>query len=146
MKEIEQLKEPFERLLDQQLAMLDDASGEIEDTRGIIDRWPERKKRINDGVIESMKKWVENLKQMSRPLRNWKRFKREKKRLARSKYSLWFQGNGLTAKSKIALVRTVNIIRITALLLLYIGVIVLVSYLIAKLISSIGVIKDPFGE
>jgi hypothetical protein len=131
------LKEPFEDQLNQQHLQLDLAVAELDEVKDIINHWPARKKRITVGILKPMQKWSADLKKMASPL-DMRKYKREKKRLLRFKNITWSHWRGFTLSLKLAVLWTLNMIRILVILSFYIGIILLVVFLVIKGFEFIG--------
>jgi uncharacterized membrane protein len=131
------LKEPFEDQLNQQHLQLDLAFAELDEVKDIIIHWPARKKRIITGILKPMQKWSADLKKMASPL-DMRKYKREKKRLQRFKNITWSHWRGFTLSLKLAFLWTLNMIRILVILSFYIGIILLVVFLLIKGFEFVG--------
>ncbi|UCH94669.1 MAG: hypothetical protein JSV88_31020 [Candidatus Aminicenantes bacterium] len=131
------LKEPFEHQLNQQLLQLDLANAELDEHKELINQWPARKRKITAGILKPMQKWAADLRKMAGPL-DMRKYKREKKRLLRFKSITWCHWRGFTLSLKLAFLWTVNMIRILVILAFYIGIILLVVFLVIKAFEFIG--------
>lgn len=133
----EKLKEPFEDQLNQQHLQLDLALAELDEIKDVINHWPARKKRIITGILKPMQKWSADLKKMAKPL-DMRKYKREKKRLLRFNNITWSHWRGFTLSLKLAVLWTLNMIRILVILSFYIGIIILVVFLLIKGFEFVG--------
>jgi hypothetical protein len=79
------IKEPFETMLDRQLAELESAAREIESIRDIPKDWDAPKGNIRHCVLPQFGRWAEARKRVAKPVGNLKVFNRERRRL------LWFR-------------------------------------------------------
>jgi hypothetical protein len=134
----EKLKEPFEHQLNQQLLQLDLANAELDEHKDIVNQWPVRKRKMMTGIIKPMKKWAADLRKIAIPLNSMKKYKREKKRLLRFKNITWCHWRGFILSFKVAFLWILNLIRILLILAFYIGMILLVVYLLIKGFEFIG--------
>jgi len=133
----EKLKEPFEQQLDEQSRLLDSGWAEFEDHKEIVHQWSARKNKVFNSIVKTMQQWTADLKKMARPL-NLKRYKREKRRLMRAKHVALFSWGGFRKGLQLALLETLNIIRILIILTVYIGAILLLGFVIIKVIGFFG--------
>ena len=135
----EKLKEPFEQQLDEQSRLLASGWAEFEDHKEIVHQWSGRKSKVVNRIIKTMKQWIADLKKMARPFHSMKSYKREKRRLKRAKFVPLFSWGGFRKGLQLALLEILNITRILLILSVYIGVILLLGFLIIKVIGFFGV-------
>ncbi|MCP5049065.1 MAG: hypothetical protein GY940_17985 [bacterium] len=133
----EKLKEPFLRHARDIQEQLDGGWEKLQQQEEVVRQWPVRKKRLTHVVLEPLRKWVEALKKMAQPLKNIKRYKKEKKRLNRAKYPSFYSWGGFMKRFQILIARSFNIVRILVILSVYFSILLLVGYLIMKLFTAI---------
>jgi len=131
------LKAPFEDQLSQQFLQLDLANAELDEIKDVINQWPAQKKRITTRILKPMQKWSASLKKMVKPL-DMRKYKREKKRLLRLKNITWSHWRGFFLSLKLAFLWTVNILRILLILSFFIGIILLVVFLVIQAFEFVG--------
>lgn len=128
----EQLKDVFTGQLRQQEELLRVASDRFAESREVIERWPSREKRLGRGLLDRFDRWRGQLKHINRPF-NLVRYKREKKRMIRSRKAALASGPGL----QLFFLRSLNILRILIISSIYLGVSGFIVYLVLKGIKVI---------
>ncbi len=133
----EKLATPFRQSLKDRQDLLDGGSQRLEENIELIRLWPDRKKKLQQLVLNPMQKWLTALKKMARPVKNYKRYRKEKKQLLRSKYPAIYSWSGFNLKASIGLLRVLNILRILIIISFVLGVIFLAGYFLMQLVGAV---------
>ncbi len=112
------IKEPFDRVLEDNFVRLDAAAREFEVSRDVPKEWDTSKGNIRHCVLPQFRKWVEVRKRLQVPFRNLKTFRREKRRMERARGLTWFHGRAFFMRVRMLLMGVLFIVRLPIVLLL----------------------------
>jgi hypothetical protein len=133
----DKIREPFQRYLKEQQDLLQGSWEQLEHQQDVVYGWRIRKKRLLDRVMKPMQRWALGLKKMVFPLRNRKRYFKEKKRLMRAKHLSIYSWGGFAMRFKVFYMSFLNIIRIIFILTFFLGIFASIIYFLVKGLSLV---------
>jgi len=112
------IKEPFDKVLEDNFARLEAAAREFEASRDVPKGWNTPKGNIRHCVLPQFNKWAEARKRIQEPFRNLKTFRRENRRVRRARGLTWFHGRAFFMRVQMLLMGMLFIVKLPIALLL----------------------------